>query len=98
MLLSSHIQSRTWYTYGVLPNALLCSCSGMDKNNLAESESEAQMQNQQNRDQQYAVRGHRAQDRHGHLSVDSATYKTDSTGAYHRQRVERLEEYLPLFV
>lgn len=60
----------------------------MDKNNLAESASEAQMQNQQNRDQQYAVRGHHAQDRHGHLSVDSATYKTDSTGAYVRLVVQ----------
>ncbi|XP_046662354.1 Down syndrome cell adhesion molecule-like protein Dscam2 isoform X5 [Homalodisca vitripennis] len=47
----------------------------LEKNNLAESASVAHMQNQQNRDQQYAVHGGQS----GQLSIDSATYKTDST-------------------
>lgn len=43
---------------------------------MGESASVAQMQNQQNRDQQYAEHGVQNQQ----LSIDSATYKTDSTG------------------
>lgn len=50
-------------------------CLGVEKNNsMGESASVAQMQNQQNRDQQYGVQSQQA------LSIDSATYKTDSTG------------------
>ena len=44
---------------------------------MGESPSVAQMQNQQNRDQQYAVHGVQS---HQALSIDSTTYKTDSTG------------------
>lgn len=52
-------------------------CLGVEKNNsMGESASVAQMQNQQNRDQQYGVQSQQA------LSIDSATYKTDSTGMY----------------
>ncbi|XP_072160841.1 cell adhesion molecule Dscam1 [Bemisia tabaci] len=42
--------------------------------NVAESMTIARLQNQQNRDQQYGVRGQSQQ-----LSIDSNTYKTDST-------------------
>jgi hypothetical protein len=45
---------------------------------MGESPSVAQMQNQQNRDQQYlAVRVSSGQQA---LSIDSASYKTDSAG------------------
>jgi hypothetical protein len=57
---------------------------------MGESPSVAQMQNQQNRDQQYlAVRVSSGQQA---LSIDSASYKTDSAGNRHICHTFRMKE------
>jgi hypothetical protein len=57
---------------------------------MGESPSVAQMQNQQNRDQQYlAVRVGSGQQA---LSINSASYKTDSAGNRHIRHTFRMEK------
>lgn len=57
---------------------------------MGESPSVAQMQNQQNRDQQYlAVRVGSGQQA---LSIDSASYKTDSAGNHTLKMQEWFED------